>query len=194
MAYSIDSIADNCYPGTLCLINKYNIRDEHLLAETESAIVLAKMSILDQNPLQGNFDFLHYKAIHSFLFCDLYSWAGQIRSVDISKKGTVFVPAYDIEHCADACFSRLHTFSCKGLSRHEAAYEIADFYNTVNLLHPFREGNGRAQRAFFVQWIRHMGYDFDLAEADTDKLMLATIQAAHGVMDLLVEFFEETII
>lgn len=193
MAYSIDSIADNCYPGTLCLINKLGIRDEKLLSETESAVVLARMSLLDQNPLQGCFDFEHYKAVHGFLFCDLYAWAGQIRTVDIAKKGTAFVPANDIERCAKACFARLSAFSAEGLSRRELAYEIADFYNTVNLLHPFREGNGRAQRAFFVQWLQHLGYSFDLSKADTDKLMIATIQAAHGVLDMLADFFEETV-
>ena len=37
---------------------------------------------------EGVFDFAHYKAIHYFLFSDLYDWAGQVRTVNISKKGT----------------------------------------------------------------------------------------------------------
>lgn len=193
MAYSIDSIKDDCYPGTLCLINKLDIHNEELLAEAESAIVLAKMSLLDQQVFSGRFDFAHFKAVHEFLFSDLYSWAGQIRTVDISKKGTAFVPASEIEHCANACFGRLSVFNGDGMSQREFAHEIADFYNTVNMLHPFREGNGRAQRSFFAQWLRHLGYDFDMAEVDTDRFMIATIQAAHGVENLLADFFEETL-
>ena len=61
------------------------------------------------------------------------------------------------------------------------------------MLHPFREGNGRAQRVFFTQWIRSLGCDFDLSPVDPDAFMIATIYAAQGVMDQLVDFFEQTI-
>lgn len=86
MAYSIESTSDHCYEGTTCLINKLDIRDEHRLAEAEAAIVLGKLTALKQRPVQGTFNFEHYKQIHRFLFCDLYDWAGQIRDIDISKK------------------------------------------------------------------------------------------------------------
>ena len=42
--------------------------------------------------------------------------------------------------------------------------------------------------------IRHYGYDINFADVDTDELMIATIQASSGVMDFLVEFFENSII
>jgi len=193
MSYSIDSTTDGCYPGTTCLINKLGIQDETELADTEAAIVLGKASLLDQQPLPGSFDFEHYKRIHRFLFCDLYDWAGQIRTINISEKGTAFVSAVEIEPCADACFKRLADFGSEGLSHRELAEEIADFYHTVNMLHPFREGNGRAQRVFFTQWIRSLGCDFDLSPVDPDAFMIATIYAAQGVMDQLVDFFEQTI-
>ena len=182
MSYSIDSTTDGCYPGTTCLINKLGIQDETELADTEAAIVLGKASLLDQQPLPGSFDFEHYKRIHRFLFCDLYDWAGQIRTINISKKGTAFVSAVEIEPCADACFKRLADFGSEGLSHRELAEEIADFYHTVNMLHPFREGNGRAQRVFFTQWIRSLGYDLDLSSVDPDAFMIATIYAAQGVI------------
>ena len=194
MAYSITSITDDCYPGTTCLINKLDIRDEAMLANAEASIVLAKASFLDQHPINGGYDFEHYKEIHYYLFCDLYDWAGEIRKVDVSKKGTSFVPAAEIAVCAAACFEHLSGFSAIGLSKHELAAEVADFYNTVNMLHPFREGNGRTQRIFFKQWIQHLGYTLDLTDIDTDEFMIASIQAAHGVMDTLVDFFEKSIL
>lgn len=182
MAYSIDALTEDCYPGTTCLINKLGIQDEEKLAETEAAIVLGKASLLDQQPMAGAFDFAHYKSIHQFLFCDLYNWAGQIRTINISKKGTVFVPAAEIPSCADACFSRLAAFTDEGLSHQEFIEAIADFYNTINMLHPFREGNGRTQRLFFAQWIRHLGYEFDLSDVDPDEFMIATIYAAQDLL------------
>ena len=193
MAYSIDSTTDGCYPGTTCLVNKLGIQDELALAETEAAVVLGKASLLDQQPIPGVFDFDHYKRIHQFLFCDLYDWAGQIRTINLSKKGTAFVPAAEIESCAVACFKRLAEFSGEGMSHRELAEEVADFYHTVNMLHPFREGNGRTQRIFFTQWIRSLGYDFDLSSVDPDAFMIATIYAAQGVMDQLADFFEQMI-
>lgn len=194
MAYSITSITDDCYPGTTCLINKLDIHDEAMLANAEASIVLAKASFLDQHPINGDYDFEHYKQIHRYLFCDLYDWAGKIRTVNVSKKGTSFVPADEIAACAAACFERLSGFSAIGLSKRELAVEVADFYSTVNMLHPFREGNGRTQRIFFKQWIQHLGYTLDLTNVDADEFMIATIQAAHGVMDTLVDFFEKSIL
>lgn len=194
MAYSITSITDDCYPGTTCLINKLDIHDEAMLANAEASIVLAKASFLDQHPINGGYDFEHYKQIHYYLFCDLYDWAGEIRKVNVSKKGTSFVPADEIAVCAAACFERSSGFSAIGLSKHELAAEVADFYSTVNMLHPFREGNGRTQRIFFKQWVQHLGYTLDLTNVDADGFMIATIQAAHGVMDTLIDFFERSIL
>lgn len=193
MSYKIDSATEDCYPGTTCLINKFGIQDEAKLAETEAAIVLGKASLLDQEPIEGAFDFHHYRAIHRFLFCDLYDWAGEIRTINLSKKGTIFVPAHEIKSCADACFAQLAAFTAEGLTRQEFIEGVADFYNTVNMLHPFREGNGRTQRIFFIQWLRHLGFELDLSEIDPDEFMVAAIYAAQGVMDHLQKFFDQRI-
>ena len=93
MPYAIDALTADCYEGTDCLINKMGIRDAKLLAEVESEITLAKTVLLLDHPIGGRFDFAHYKAIHRFLFEDLYDWAGTIRTVDMSQKGTLFAKA-----------------------------------------------------------------------------------------------------
>lgn len=98
MSYKIIASSDNCYEGTTCLINKLDIRDEKTLIETEAAITFAKASLLEENPIDGSFDFAHFKEIHKFLFCDLYDWAGEIRTIDISKKGTRFTRCEKIEN------------------------------------------------------------------------------------------------
>lgn len=81
----------------------------------------------------------------------------------------------------------------KGLSFDEFVEEIVDIYCTTNYIHPFREGNGRAQRVFITQLIRYNGYDIKFSEIDTDYLMLAPIQSAQGVTDYLKEIFREHI-
>lgn len=191
MAYQIDASSDGCYEGTTCLVNKLGIRDEALLAQAESAFTLAKASYLELHPLAGNFDFAHYRSVHRFLFCDLYEWAGELRQVDLSKKGTVFVPVADIERCADAYFSRTAQLDFSALSKRETAIELADLYGTLNMIHPFREGNGRVQRIYFRQWANHVGFDIDFSTIDADRFMIAVIFAAQGVMDELVKIFDE---
>ena len=193
MAYDMEATGHDCYPGTTCLVNLLDIHDENILAATEAALTLGKTSALLRKPLSGSFDFACYKGIHQYLFCDLYPWAGQVRDIDLSKRGTVFMPAAQIERAADVCFARLVSTDLRALSGHERAVTVADFYNTINLLHPFREGNGRTQRVFFQQWLRAFDYELDFSQADTDLLMMATIHAAQGVIDHLVAFFEEQI-
>ena len=186
MPYSLDAITDNCYPGTTVLVNKLDIRDEALLSEVEATLVSAKTAFWENNPLLSTFDFAHYQAINLFLFEDLFDWAGQIRTVNISKKGTRFCLFEDIEDQASRIFSRLSSRELfVNLDHREFLSEIVDFYCVTNHLHPFREGNGRTQRLFITQLIRNAGYDFDFADVDGDLLMTATIQSANGVSDLL---------
>lgn len=195
MSYSIDALTDNCYEGTTCLINKLNITDEDTLKAVESAITFAKISELEQTPIKGDFDFIHYKAIHRYIFEDLYDWAGEIRKVDISKKGTSFVLADSIEEIADRCFLRLKKENYFKTDKFDLFVEnIVDFYCATNMLHPFREGNGRTQRVFISQLIRKNGYDIDFSEIDSDELIIATIQAANGVTDFLKDIFKRIII
>jgi cell filamentation protein len=87
MAYSIEGSSHACYEGTLCLVNKLELHDEALLAQAEGEITLLKAAELEANPLPGSFDFDHYKRLHCYLFEDIYDWAGEIRDVNISKKG-----------------------------------------------------------------------------------------------------------
>lgn len=195
MGYSLDPVSANCYPGTGILINKFDIRDEEKLNEIESVIASARYAEWLNAPQSAAFDFDHYKAIHRFLFSDLYDWAGEVRSVDISKKGTRFTSADNIEMQAELIFKRLKERNYfKGLPHEEFVKDLVDFYCVTNSLHPFREGNGRAQRLFFTQLIRNAGYDINFANLDTDLLMIATIQSAQGITNLLKQIFEESIV
>ena len=113
--------------------------------------------------------------------------------MNISKKGTRFTLAANIERQAELIFERLKKCNYfKGLSHDEFIDEIVDFYCVTNELHPFREGNGRTQRASLTQLIRNAGYDINFADMDTELLMIATIQSAQGITDLLKQIFRAT--
>ena len=195
MGYSIDTITADCYEGTTCLRNKFGIKDDARLSLIEGQITFAKGSELEYNPMSGNFDFEHYKAIHKYLFEDIYEWAGKIRNVDMTKKGTTFAKACEIEELAKACFARLKAENYfMGQKFDEYVNNIVDFYCVTNMLHPFREGNGRTQRIFISQLIRFGGYEIDFSKINTDDLMSATIQAANGIDVYLKSIFAEAII
>ena len=190
MSYSIDSSTSNCYEGTTCLINKWGITDENKLKEFEGAVTFAKASELELNPISDTFDVEHYKLIHKYLFEDIYDWAGEYRTVNISKKGTKFASADQISDLMNACFMRLkdnNYFQNKSFD--EFVDNIVDFYSVTNMIHPFREGNGRTQRLFISQLIRFNNYDIDFSSIDKDELMIATIHAANGITDYFKEIF-----
>ncbi len=194
MPYDLEAITDGCYEGTTCLINKLDIRDEKELAAIESSITMANISLLEQEPIAGTFDFKHYKAIHYFLFHDLFEWAGEIRRVYMAKKGTQFVEAKKIEEVAEALFSRIREAGYYVNNKRESfIHHITELYCDINMLHPFREGNGRTERVFITQLIRNAGYDIDFGDIDPDLLMIATIQAANGVMDTIRHIFQVAI-
>lgn len=194
MSYSIDTLQSDCYEGTSCLINKFDIKDEVILKELETTITLNKITEYSLNPLFYSFDVQHYKSIHRYLFGDIYDWAGEYRTVDMSKKGTNFAKAESVEKLMSNCFKRLNDKNLfQGLKFDDFVDEFVDFYCVTNMIHPFREGNGRTQRLFLTQLINKNGYDIDFSEIDTDELMIATIQSANGIIDYLKDIFKYAI-
>ena len=194
MSYSIESLAADCYEGTSVLINKLDIRNEEELNDYESFVTGFKMIYLLQQNLKANFDFEDYKAIHRELFSDLYEWAGMPRNINLSKQGTAFCSYEKIDDLGKRIFSRLKKLNyLVGLDREKFVCEIADLYDTINRLHPFREGNGRTQRVFFIQLVNNAGYSLDYSAMDSDDFMIATIYAAQGVINGLIDCFNDLI-
>ena len=194
MPYSIDSVTDDCYEGAGCLINKFGITDQSVLSQVEADITFAKTAELEKEPLPGVFDTEYYKKIHSFLFGDLYDWAGTFRKINISKKGTLFADHTKLEELSDSIFSRLKRLDfLKGMNFSDFIDELVDLYCSLNMLHPFREGNGRVQRVFLSLLIRYNGYTINFSEIDKDMLMISTIQAAQGINDNLKSIFAKAV-
>ena len=111
------------------------------------------------------------------------------------QKSSQFTPAENIESQTRLIFERLRTCNYfKDLPHDEFVEEIVDFYCVTNAFHPFREGNGRAQRVFLTRLIRNAGYEINFADMDTDFLMITTIQSSQGVTDLLKQIFAESIL
>ena len=192
--YSMEGSQKDCYPNTTVLINKLGIQDQSELNSVERQFVLLKSSQAEQETIFKNIDFNFYKELHKQLFGDLYEWAGTVRRMNISKKGTIFCNFKDIERIGTLKFQRLAEQNyLKGLSKSRFIDELTEFYHDMNMLHPFREGNGRTLRLFITLLVRNAGYTLNFSDCDNDLLMIATIKAAQGDFSLLKEVFSELV-
>ena len=183
------------YPGTDVLINKFGIRDHDELQKVEILSTAGNLAYLQLHPIKGKFDFRHLKEIHRFIFQDLFDWAGQIRAVDIGKNN-LFCRAQFIESYADSVFGDFYAacYSEKD-DRSRFVKKLADHYADMNALHPFREGNGRAQREFARELCLKCGYVFDLTRTTHEEMLHASILSFDkGDNSALVSIFEKNVI
>jgi cell filamentation protein len=171
-------------------VNKFDITNQDALDEAETVLVSMRALELLNESLSFQISFASYCQLHKKMFGDLYEWAGCIRCVELAKKGTHFCPVAQIQEVGHAMFQRLaEAQGFRNQTKHEFVTSVAELYHDLNMLHPFREGNGRTQRLFFTLLIQQAGYCIDFSQCDTDALMMATIYAAQGVMDYLKDFF-----
>src|SRR5580704_3868976 len=78
------------YPGTSVLRNLRDLRDAGVFSEFEAEATARRLRQLEHKPLSGAFDSRHLQAIHRYIFQDVYEWAGDFRTVSISKSGDRF--------------------------------------------------------------------------------------------------------
>ncbi len=166
------------YPGTSVLRNRLDIRDARNLAAFEVEI----FTLRAQEPLpHGKFDPAHYCSIHHHLFQDVYEWAGQYRTVRTSKGGNAFCYPEHIPAQMDVLFRSLRgkeAFTEK--SRSEFLRGAARFLGELNAIHPFREGNGRAQLAFLGLIGANASHPFAFERIDRNVFLQAMIISFFG--------------
>ena len=164
-----------CYPGTDILVNRLNIQDQKRLQDAERKLTNLRILDLLENPLQGCFDLTHLQAIHRYIFQDIYTWAGKIRTVDIAKK-TMFCKVQFIQSQADDIFGKLKAeHYLEGSSRKDLSRKLAFYFSEINALHPFREGNGRSQREFIRELALHNGYKLSFAKISEAEMLDASV-------------------
>lgn len=164
-----------CYPNSSVLKNKLNITDKKTLFEAEAVITGLRLGMLKSSALDGKFDFAHLKAIHKFIFQDIYEWAGEERTVEIGK-GNLFCTTSCISSYAETVFNKYYPQCLAARNDFEQFIKVfADNYGDLNALHPFREGNGRTQREFARLVCLKCGYDFDLSCTCQAEMLQASI-------------------
>ena len=167
-------------PASGVLRNLLDITDAAELARAEAALSASRLIDLERRRLPGRYDLAHLQAFHRYILGDVYGWAGQLRTVSIAK-GSVFCLPQHLESYAADVFGRLAAADrLRGLARDPFITGLAGFLADVNALHPFREGNGRTQRAFFRQLSRQAGWPIDWSALDKDANDTASIASLRG--------------
>lgn len=175
--------------GTEVLQNRFNETDPVKLKKLEESKVRGRMLLLVQQPIRGNFDFTHMKAIHKFLFQDVYEWAGEERTAPsfgepfMNKEGHEYFPAGEpLTNQLNKLYGELADKNyLVGLPLDVFAKELANSWCEINVAHAFREGNTRSQFIFFSELAKHAGYQLDAsALAADEKLRQEIIDARNA--------------
>lgn len=129
----------------MVITNKLGITDSPTLAREEERISKKSATRLFEQNLLNNMSsgtWTTLQNIHKILFQDIYDFAGELRTVNMSKGNFRFVPVMYLSEAVKTIESMpQNSFD-----------EIVEKYVEMNVAHPFREGNGRSMRL----WLDHM--------------------------------------
>ena len=172
-----------CYPDSNVLKNKLNIRDLRELKDVEEKFVAIKQLVLLQKPIPGRFTINHLLRIHRFLFEDVYPFAGHIRREQISKGETLFFPPDLIKRELRRVFGEIHEAGMlQEKTPQRQIQHLCHVMAELNMIHPFREGNGRSIRELIRCMAQVYGLTLNWGNADQDTMMDAAIASVYDDM------------
>ena len=160
------------YPGTTLLKNLRDIRDPDEFEIFEALATSRRISELSLKSKSGNLDVSHLQSIHQYIFQDVYSWAGKFRSVDIARSNQFYFGfAAMLSAALEDLLGKLRN------ERYLADFDVtlfakrATYYiGELNAIHPFRDGNGRAQREFIRQLAMRNGFKLNWSRVSRQQM------------------------
>lgn len=179
------------YPGTEVLRNMPGIRDADELQRFEARLTFLRGLQLLREPIAGKYDLAHLQVFHRYLFAGLYEWAGELRTVVLAKTDLFCLPEHIESYGAEIFGELAEEDRLRDLARDRFIDRLAHYLGDVNALHPFRDGNGRAQRAFFAQLAADAGYRLDWQLVDPQTNADASIAAMQGDEESMRNLLDE---
>lgn len=195
----LDSKSRYCYENGV-LINKLGITDKKELDKIEASLTYLRLCKLAKERYTFRFDPDYYLELHKYIFQDIYDFAGDIRDENIYKVHSFCSPQYIYEYLK----KQLSDFrnDIKNIKTLDDYIEkLSYYYSEINLVHPFREGNGRTQREYFRQLVEFLNdylplpamyLDYSsITEVDRNNLIQGCINGAVSYdLTLLKQFFK----
>lgn len=151
----------------MALENKLGIKSSAELAREEERISKKKAVELFENGMLENLEAGKFQTlceIHKYLFDDIYDFAGKIRTVNISKGNFRFAPLMYLET------------AIKNVDKmpQNIFDEIVEKYVEMNIVHPFREGNGRSMRIWLDMMLKkQIGQVVDWSKIEKEDYLMA---------------------
>lgn len=189
----------NSFDQELLESNLLEAKSLQELHEKEKLLTNIKMQILEEHPIDGCLDYTHLKGIHQFLFSEIYSWAGQDRhdvhiTAKFGKDTTLFTSYDKLPRVGKILFQSLKEENYfKGQNKIDFANSASIFMNGLNILHPFREGNGRVQRIFMQYLAINTGYNLNFKDISSKDMVRASIKGAQGDITHLRHIFSKSL-
>jgi cell filamentation protein len=163
------------YPETNVLRNLRDIRDAEQLNKFEAIATTRRTVELEHEPIQGRFDTGHLQAIHHHIFQDVYEWAGDFRTVSISKSGDPFAfPQHIVSSLHKTCGELKREWHLADSNIERFASRGAYYLGEINAIHPFRKGNGRTQREFIREPGVQNGLMIDWRQVSREEMIEAS--------------------
>ncbi|HBH14890.1 MAG TPA: putative adenosine monophosphate-protein transferase Fic [Leclercia adecarboxylata] len=180
------------YPELNVMRNRLGIRQAERLAQAAYEFTALRAATLSLGPLLRGLP--HLCAIHQHLYQDIFDWAGDIREMDIYQGDTRFCHFAYIEKEGNALMQDLEEEGyLVGLEKADFINRLSHDYCEINVLHPFRIGNGIVQRIFFEQLAIHAGYQLDWRGIDPEAWAQANQSGAMGDLSALNTIFSKVV-
>lgn len=139
--------------------------DVKIQMEKECDLVTLRIAQLLENNSFG-FSFVAMKNIHKYLFKDIYDFAGNYRTYNITKKEDIlngdtvkYVNYQDIESYLEYDFKEEKEFDYSKLNKENIVKHVAKFISSIWQVHPFGEGNTRTSAVFIEKYLNSMGFN-----------------------------------
>lgn len=168
-------------PATGILKNRLGIISQAELDKAEAEITTIVIATLTtgSDVYRLRFDRQLLQDLHKEIFGDIYDWAGEFRTLDISKESSYFAHAQYISPQLDALFEVLGRDERLSSDEKVLVVEsLAHYYSELNAVHPFREGNGRVIRTLLRLLALKHGWDIEWNGLDQNL----NIQACEAAM------------
>ncbi|MED1107688.1 Fic/DOC family protein [Bacillus paramycoides] len=160
-------------------------QDHEQLKKFETIMTAVRIAELQKKPIVGNFDLKHLQEIHKYIFQDVYPFAGKLREENIAKGSFQFAHASFLKDQATELFKQLKGENrLKGLNIDGFSNRAAHYMAEINVLHPFREGNGRTQREFIRCLAVSNGFSLDWKHEKKEDVFNASVKSVLDPTDL----------
>ena len=168
----------------MALENKLGIKNSAELARKEERISKKRAVELFENGMLENLEAGKFQTlceIHKYLFDDIYDFAGKIRTVNISKGNFRFAPLMYLEAAIENIDKMpQNTFD-----------EIVEKYVEMNIVHPFREGNGRSMRIWLDMMLKkQIGQVVDWSKIEKEDYLMAMERSP--IKDIEIKYILKT--